>query len=338
MSARDYGVLADGVTNDLAGLQAAINYCAANEKELALPEGEIVLQSGLTIPSGGAIHIRGAEAGTQGTRLVIKANAPIITVAAGQQATIENVGFIGEMNAAKALQSGVYLNNCNNVNIRHCTLDSLYDSVVMLDTVFYSQIVDCRFFQVVRNQIRGTGTSGSGYAIRVSGCQVTSNVGTGTDVFYFENAGSLQFSDLMASPATSTGRCLRIVSNAAASGIHQFDNCVFEGSAQEVCRIEGNPGAPIKHVYFSNCDFIQSGAGGGRRYYPAQLRVYLVRQQHDLRNRSGRFHCRRLQGDSVREFRFSRLLHACSFQGARVSGDHAAKHRQPEPRGHHAVP
>ncbi|MDG2526681.1 hypothetical protein P6166_15095 [Stenotrophomonas sp. HITSZ_GD] len=260
VSARDYGVLADGVTNDTLGLQAAINYCAANEKELELPEGDMVVQAGLTIPAGGALYLRGSEAGTQGTRLVAKANAPVITVAAGQQATIENVGFIGESDPAKTFQMGVYLNNCQNVNIRHCTFDGLYDSIGLLNTVFYSQIVDSRFFTAVRSHIRGTGTSAPGYAIRVSGCQMSYGY-LGGDTLYFENAGSLVFSDVGISPATGAGRCLRIVSNAAKSGIHQFDNCVFEGSALEACRIEGSTIAPIKYVYFSNCYFNQSGSG-----------------------------------------------------------------------------
>lgn len=258
VDARDFGVLADGATNDAPGLQAAIDYCSANEKELVLPEGDMVLQAGLVLPAMGKLYMRGSEAGTQGSRLSIKVDAPIITIAANQQGTLENIGFIGEFNGTKTLQAGVYLNDCQNVNIRNCVFDNCYDSIKLLDTVFFCQIETCRFFNVIRSQIYGTGTSGPGYAVRVSGCQVTAPSG-GVDTFYFQNAGSLVFSDTMASPATSTGRCLRLVSNAPLSGIHQFDNCVFEGSTLEACRLEGAPGDPIDYVYFSNCYFNQDG-------------------------------------------------------------------------------
>lgn len=258
VDARDFGVVADGVTNDTIALQNAINYCALNEIELNLPAGNMVV-AGLTVTNGSALYMRGSEAGSQGSRLISNSNAPIIKFVGGaQQGTLENIGFIGQLDAAKPLQSGVYLEECQNVNIRNCIFDSLYDSIVLKDTVFFCQIETCRFFSVVRSQLRGTGSTNPGYAIRMSGCQISSPTANG-DVLYFENAGSLVFSDVGISPATASGRCLRIVSNAPLSGIHQFDNCVFEGSVLEALRIEGTALRPIKYCYFSNCYFNQAG-------------------------------------------------------------------------------
>lgn len=254
-----FGVLADGVTNCSALLQNAINEASTTERELVLPAGDIVAY-GLSIPPGGRLYMRGSEAGTQGTRLLSKADVPIMVVEAGRQASIENVGFIGELDGGKPNQAGLYLIDAQNVNVRNCVFDNCYDSIKLQDTVFFCQVTDSRFFSVVRNQVRGSGSSGPGYALRFSGCQITSP-SAGADVLYFENAGSLVFSDMTISPATASGRCLRLVSNASLSGIHQFDNCVFEGSQLEALRIEGTGPNPIKYCYFSNCYFNQAGAG-----------------------------------------------------------------------------
>jgi hypothetical protein len=256
--AKDFGVVANGSTDDYAAMQKAITYAAGLEAELHLPPGDIYLSAGL-VHNAGALCIRGSEAGSQGTRLLNKANTPCITISA--QCTIENIGVIGENNPAKTNQAGMLLTDgTQNVYVRSVTFDGCYDSIQLVDTVFFCYFEKIRWFSSVRNHVRGTGTSAPGYAVAFIQCQGTSPTQNG-DCLYFENAGSLVFADCAFSPATATGRCLRLVSNASLSGIHQFSNTVFEGSVLEAVRIEGSTFAPIKYCYFSNCYFNQSGTG-----------------------------------------------------------------------------
>lgn len=256
VNAKDFGVVANGITDDTANLQKAIDFCAATESELHLPPGDIILNTGLT-HSTGSLYLRGSQAGTQGTRLLIKANAPAITVTA--QATIENVGFIGEQDGAKTLQAGIYINNTNNVNVRDCVFSGCYDSIKLLDTCFYVDFTGLRMFDCVRAHFYGTGVTAPGYAFQVSRMMMTP--GLGQYGFYLENVGSIVISDSVMSPANLTERCFRWVSNATLSGDSRFSNVVFEGSVKEALRIEGTALAPIKYAYFTNCYFNQSGVG-----------------------------------------------------------------------------
>lgn len=254
VDAVEFGVVADGVTDCSTAMQNAINYCAANERTLVLPAGDILLNTGLT-HSSGSLHIRGTTAGTQGTRLLIKANAPAITITA--QATIEHVGIVGEQNGTKTLQAGVYINNTSNVDLNHVVFDGCYDSIKLYDVCFYCNFHNIRWFSCVRAHVYGTGVSAAGYAVQFSNCQMTPT--TGQYGFYLENAGSLILSDIMMSPANLSERCFMLVSNSALAGLHQINNCVFEGSVKEALRVEGTSGSPIKHLQFNNCYFNQSG-------------------------------------------------------------------------------
>lgn len=275
VNATDFGVVADGSTDNAAAMAQAIDYCTRRELELVLPSGDIALFGGLTIDAvdgSEGIKIRGTDAGTQGSRLLIRANAPALTIKA--QCTLENFGIIGDavaLGAGREQQDGVLLYGVKpvdaqgrnpgigNVYLRNIVFDGCQNSIHVFGVVFYSYFENIRWFACVNAHVNGAGvaaTDKAGYALQFFQCQMTS--GQGKYGFYLENAGSVILSDCMMSPAKLSENCFRLVSNAALSGIHQIDNTVFEASVKAALRIDGQGGA-CRFVFCSNSYFNQAG-------------------------------------------------------------------------------
>ncbi|MGO4262180.1 hypothetical protein [Lysobacter sp. TAB13] len=286
VNAIDFGVVADGGavngTDNTAAMTQAINYCIEHELELILPAGDIDLRGGLVIApinGGDALKISGVDAGSQGTRLWIKADAPAFTIKT--QCTLENFGIMGDAVAVggRGQQDGVLLYGVNlrlaptpeepnrivndgvgNVYLRNIVFDGCQNSIHLFGVVFYSYFENIRWFSCVNAHVNGAGDPARdkpGYAVAFLQCQMSPP--SGKYGFYLENAGSVVLSDCALSPAKLSEQCFRLVSNASLSGIHQIDNTVFEGSVKEALRIDGL-GTPCRFMFFSNCYFNQSGA------------------------------------------------------------------------------
>jgi len=56
---RDFGAVGDGVANDAAALQAALNFCKLNKKELFCPAGTYLINTQVTVTSFAGVTIRG---------------------------------------------------------------------------------------------------------------------------------------------------------------------------------------------------------------------------------------------------------------------------------------
>lgn len=242
------------LVNVATAFQAAINFCATNNRRLWVPEGDYRLDAGLTC-SAGPLTIEGEE--SERTRLYIRANAPCISVTA-QQVTLRSFAIIGEQNGAKTLQSGVYINNVNLARLIDLSFTQCFNSVRMNDVVFYTELVRCKFFDCVFAHIRTEGTASAGCAFQVLHCQGVPS--QGQYCMYLENLGSLTMADTIWSPANVTEQCMRVVSRAVNAGVHLIKNVVFEGSVKEAVRLEGTVSLPINFFFFGNCYFNQSGA------------------------------------------------------------------------------
>ena len=71
VSAFEFGVIADGVTDDTDSLQSAIDYCLSNKQRLLLPAGDIFISKTLKIDTGkGHLNMDGV-AGTSDTPLTV---------------------------------------------------------------------------------------------------------------------------------------------------------------------------------------------------------------------------------------------------------------------------
>ena len=87
VKAVDWGVKADGSTNDTTALQAAINYAQTAGKVLELPGGTIA-HAGVTVSQG--LSIRGHGQSATNLRLMAGSTAPAITVSVPSSAALAN--------------------------------------------------------------------------------------------------------------------------------------------------------------------------------------------------------------------------------------------------------
>lgn len=81
VDARDYGAVCNGVTDDTAALQAAIDAMTTGMR-LVFPKGTCVVSATLEFGSK-KIHVSGASNNTSGTRIIGSVNGPLLKLAPG---------------------------------------------------------------------------------------------------------------------------------------------------------------------------------------------------------------------------------------------------------------
>ena len=98
INAKDFGVVADGVTDDTTALQNALNYAGTNANILILPTGTMLVSSALTVSF--VANANGLAGGIQGqgqTSSVIKytgsSNITVLTITANYAETLTITGF-----------------------------------------------------------------------------------------------------------------------------------------------------------------------------------------------------------------------------------------------------
>jgi hypothetical protein len=81
VSAKDFGAVGNGVTDDTAAIQAWATYVVANQKRGYLPEGTYILSSAISIPQGGNYSFIGAGRASSILRQTVN-NLPIFDMGA----------------------------------------------------------------------------------------------------------------------------------------------------------------------------------------------------------------------------------------------------------------
>jgi hypothetical protein len=114
----DYGVTADGVTDDRAALQAAIDVAidpnTPSSRVLQLPSGNILIDGTLTISgaSNRALHMRGANSGYLGTTRLVHGSTqklnPLLNIRATRGLHITDIEFRGNNTAPQEISAEAY--------------------------------------------------------------------------------------------------------------------------------------------------------------------------------------------------------------------------------------
>lgn len=186
VSAKQFGAVGDGITDDTAALQAAINAAASGSKKLYLPAGTYKTTSGLSFGAPIRIFGDGADVASE-TGTVIKPTqssgiALAFTNAAGSfdnGLILEDFAIIG---TGSGTAVGLEVNGAvwTNSRIRNITVRSMGGRAVVIN--------DCLTANFEHVRAQGCGSDGfhisGSNGIRLYGCMSESNAGYG---YYFSS-------------------------------------------------------------------------------------------------------------------------------------------------------
>ena len=279
VSVLDFGAIGDGVADDTAAVQAAIEHAKTLKGEVFFPAGDYKI-TGVNVD--GPVKLSGVDASSTGSRVFIVGDAPAFNVTAA--CTFDGIAIYGEGDVAKTNQHGVKITSVNDVYMRNIFFDNCYDCVHIFGEVFYTYLDGCRWYRSVNTMVYAEGNTAPGFAIQILNCQATPP--SGNRGFVFKNFGSVIIDSLMLSPNTLTNEAIVFDTAASAAGISQINNTVIEGSDGVPLKMVGTSGASqakflfcsnsyfgcgstlpvveltdVRGAYFSNCYFTGSGDG-----------------------------------------------------------------------------
>jgi Pectate lyase superfamily protein len=167
---KSYGAVGDGVANDTAAIQTAVNAAGLVQGTVFFPSGTYRITQ---INVNAVVKLEGIDASVAGSRLASAANAPMLYVTT--PCTIENLALIGSRNASFTRQDGIFIDNSNDVYVRNVFLVDMYNCIHIKDRVFYSFFDNVRFYSAENCLVYGEGAAPEGYAVQFNNCQATIN-------------------------------------------------------------------------------------------------------------------------------------------------------------------
>jgi len=262
VSVTDFGAVGDGVTDDSAAFQAAVDYVVSLSPvspSIFIPSGDYVI--GTTINAGGA-EFFGEGFNTTGTRIFPTAslNAPMFDVVGG--ARFLNMTILGSNNGANTNESCVRITSSNNAYFDNVTFFNTFRGILIEGSVpvFYVSIQNCRFENSIDGHIIIDNSSGPGVDLMISHCRFLGNM-TGSCWRFSNGLGSIIASDIQIS-VTGAGPIAHLCffgTPAPSFGGAQFTNVVFESGGASLNSTPvfmlGTALLPWKEMHFDNCLF-----------------------------------------------------------------------------------
>jgi hypothetical protein len=162
-----YGALGNGVADDRAALQAAVNDAASAHTSVFLPAGTYLVSAPITIPAGEGLTILGAGLGSR-VKLMPNKNCYVFQMTgADTRITMRDMTIDGNCAQQGSLGSsgGVYANGAvfsrfDNIHFTGCRDDALYLGGMTAGAFGYSnKVVGCVFDQSMSASGPGRGIS-----------------------------------------------------------------------------------------------------------------------------------------------------------------------------------
>lgn len=223
----DFGAKGDGITDDTNAIKNAATFAMNNKDPLYFPAGTYIFNGTITVDNNyleAYGEINGIDSVSQ---IKSRTNAPIFNLKSS--AYIHDLNIVGAVDTSFTSQVGIILNNHNSIYINRVHFLYLYTGIEIIDTVFYSNIYNCKFFGCYFASIYGHGTSKPGYALTISNCTcVEGGPNVPQNGFVFENIGSLIVSDCDIGHNVVSGVGLDLRSCAPSAGISLFVNVAVE--------------------------------------------------------------------------------------------------------------
>ena len=279
VSVKDFGAVGDGVHDDTAAIQAAINAVASNSsvsggKQVGgvvwIPKGRYRVTSTITGLTDG-ITIRGEPSGLDGVPLTLPSSGsqiycdstvpsfPMFTVSDGGPITIQDIGLNGTQTVTNSIciQSGTGTTNVGATqahfsNVRFTGFTSVVNAAKFIDVSFY----DCGFEYNTTcfNFIGGTYTAlgyikfvsciffgGSSAYFNLSAGANLNNITFASCIFQYDSAQTVNCNIFDVYDATLLDA--------------SFASCNFVGYSGDNCLRSLSDTSAIQNITFSSCNF-----------------------------------------------------------------------------------
>jgi hypothetical protein len=251
VSVKDFGAVGDGVTDDTAAIQAAVDYISTNGGRLYFPSGKFLISTTITIEKSG-VWLEGSGSADGGTWIVNgTANLPAIKFGDGVNLFYSNgisQMLFGQKSGvvATAGNCGVMFNKCGTCLISDVYVSSfpaaLYDGFVF-ENISQTQILTIRAQNCLNN---GVVIKGDSLDLYVTNSRADSNGNNGWDIKF---SNGLYFVN-----CTAYGNELRAWDIQTGSGSTYstnnlfFVNCVGDTSGADNWYFDN-----VNSFYLSNC-------------------------------------------------------------------------------------
>jgi len=265
VSVIDFGAVGDGVTDDSAAFQAAIDYAALQaptQPSLFIPAGDYVI--GTTLNVNGAIEFRGENFATNGTRIFATnaLNAPIFNVTSN--ARFFSMSLVGSNNASNTNETLVTIGGANDVTFENVFFFNSYTAINYIGSTpaFYNSYSNCTFTNTNFFFITINNSSSAGVDLIMNHCRFLGTMIGGCWNFAL-GLGSIIASDIQISLSGGTPAAAQYCyfgTPAPNYGGAQFANVVFEGGGPDPANstsvyLLGTALLPWKEMHFDNCLF-----------------------------------------------------------------------------------
>lgn len=243
LDVKEYGAAGDGIADDTAVIQAAINALPASGGMIRFPTGTYKITSALTVRSN--LTLRGS--GRDKTVIAqVTANANGLTGVDVSHLSVEGLRLNG---TGAGTGTGVKLTRSANPNTGHITLTNVViynfgtDGVEMSNPI----VSTCTNVTAVNNgakgfNIHGVPAGAAGTSCVFNACYANTNIGTG---WYFENM-VYTFLGGCAADGNAIGYHFKSCQSLAAAG------CGGEGNVTKTFAIEGGFGVTLSSPWIYN--------------------------------------------------------------------------------------
>lgn len=276
LNVRLFGAVGDGVADDTAALQAALDAASAVGGTVYIPAGTFLIASG-GLTCSKPVSIVGAGAGdyiSGGTRLVCTSSTATLLTLAGTGCVVTGIAFINASSTRPTGGAGLLCTDFDFGRIERCLFAGFWNNV-QVDVGFFYSIRDTAFLAPVnyglymRNTASGQFDHGDQV---VEGC-VFSKFGDSTNggtAIQWESGGGLRIIGSKANAGTqpgypSTGFWANgFVANiqSGSTSVLVITGCSVEGFQSDGIHVGGVSGASFGKIAISGCEFLGSGSTG----------------------------------------------------------------------------
>lgn len=179
VSVKDYGAVGDGVADDTAEIQAAINAAdSAGSGVVHLPAGTYLISASLVMTNDN-LTVRGE--GRSATTIKTVSDAPIIKWVSASNLCVRDLQLLGDSDAAKTNQRGIEVTTADGGLIHNVHVKNLgYDGICLLNGSVRNTVSNC-----IIESCEDDGINIGGGSLTAS----TENVIVGNTVFGIANTG-----------------------------------------------------------------------------------------------------------------------------------------------------